>query len=61
MGTLELAGFGLAIFDEAHHLAARVFCTALRSINFWVLALTATPDRRDGLAHVFQWFLGEVV
>jgi superfamily II DNA or RNA helicase len=58
----QLAGFGLAIFDEAHHLAARVFCTALRSINFkYVLALTATPDRKDGLAHVFQWFLGEVV
>jgi superfamily II DNA or RNA helicase len=60
--TAELAGFGFAIFDEAHHLSARVFCTVLHAVNFrYMLALTATPDRKDGLAHVFQWFLGDVV
>lgn len=58
----ELSAFGLAVFDEAHHLSARVFCTVLRAINVkYMLALTATPDRKDGLAHVFQWFLGDVV
>jgi superfamily II DNA or RNA helicase len=58
----SLAGFGLAILDEVHHLSARVFCRALRQTNFQnVLGLTATPVRKDGLACVFHWFLGDVV
>jgi hypothetical protein len=57
-----LSGFGLAIFDESHHLGARVFCRALRQTNFrHVLALTATPERKDGLERVFHWTLGDIV
>jgi superfamily II DNA or RNA helicase len=57
-----LDGFGLVVYDECHHMAARVFCLALHKTNFrYVLGLTATPDRKDGLHFVFKWFLGDVV
>jgi hypothetical protein len=57
-----LDGFGFVIYDECHHMAARVFCQALFKTNFrYVLGLTATPDRKDGLRGVVEWFLGPVV
>lgn len=57
-----LAGFGLAIFDEAHHLSSEIFSRALPKIGAPVtLGLSATPRRADGLTKVFKWFLGEIV
>lgn len=54
--------FHFAIVDEAHHIGAEVFSRALHKIQSPVmLGLTATPDRRDGLRYVFEWFLGPVV
>lgn len=55
-------GFGLAIFDEAHHLGAEHFSQALQRIQCRaMLGLTATPQRTDGLSKVFEWFLGPIV
>jgi superfamily II DNA or RNA helicase len=55
-------GFGLAIFDEAHHLGAEHFSQTLQRIQCRaMLGLTATPDRTDGLTKVFEWFLGPIV
>ena len=55
-------GFGLAIVDEVHHIAAEVFSRALHKINFkHTLGLSATPTRKDGLTKVIKWFLGDVV
>jgi superfamily II DNA or RNA helicase len=56
------SGFGLAIFDEAHHLAAEHFSQTLQRIQCKaMLGLTATPQRTDGLSKVFEWFLGPIV
>ena len=55
------APFGLAVVDESHHLGAREFSTCMWSVCCRrVLALTATPDRRDGLTRVVSWFAGPV-
>lgn len=54
-------GFGTVIVDECHHMSAEVFSRALHRINFRnSLGLSATLQRKDGLSHVFQWFLGGV-
>lgn len=51
--------FGLVIVDEAHHLAAATLVHALpRCPARYVLCLSATPDRRDGLEHVLYWLGG---
>jgi superfamily II DNA or RNA helicase len=40
--------FDLLIFDEAHHLPARVWTAILHAVDAPALLLTATPTRRDG-------------
>ncbi len=55
-----LKGFGLLIVDEAHHEAAACFSQAMLMVNCtYVLALTATPERKDGMQYINEWFLGE--
>ncbi len=57
-----LDGFGLTIYDETHHMSARVFVTSLTTeTTRYTLGLTATPDRKDGLGRVFTWFIGTIV
>ena len=42
--------YGFTIFDECHHLGASYFCKALLKIQTkYMLGLSATPDREDGL------------
>lgn len=54
--------FGFVIYDECHHLGAEVFSKALIKTNFrYLLGLSATPKRADGLTKVFEWYLGPVV
>jgi superfamily II DNA or RNA helicase len=54
--------YGFTIFDECHHLGASYFCHALKKIQTkYMLGLSATPDRDDGLTCVFEAFLGEPV
>lgn len=52
--------FGIVCFDEAHHIVAatlvRVYCTCMRAR--YCVALTGTPDRKDGLTHAMPWFIG---
>lgn len=51
--------FSLLIFDEAHHVAAKVFCQVMFSLNMpYTLGLTATPSRKDGLERLLYTFLG---
>ena len=55
-------GFGFVIYDECHHLGAEVFSKALLKTNFrYLLGLSATPKRADGLSKVFEWYLGPIV
>lgn len=54
--------FGFTIIDECHHIAAEVFSRSLHKINTtYMLGLSATPHRKDGLSKVFEWFLGPYV
>ena len=54
--------FGFAIFDECHHLGAAHFSRALLKVQTkYMLGLSATPTRDDGLTKVFEWFLGKPV
>jgi len=53
--------FGLAIFDEAHHMGARQFFKVFGKLKCqYVLGLSATPVRRDGLTCLLHYGLGEV-
>jgi len=55
------ADFGFVIYDECHHLGAEVFSKALIKTNFkYLLGLSATPKRADGLSKVFEWYLGPI-
>lgn len=54
-------GCGLLVADECHHVGAQVFSQAMFGLCLpYTLGLTATPDRKDGLARVVSWFLGDV-
>jgi superfamily II DNA or RNA helicase len=54
--------FGLTIIDECHHISSEVFSRSLqRIVTKYVLGLSATMDRKDGLTNVFKMFLGEVI
>jgi superfamily II DNA or RNA helicase len=54
--------FGLVIYDESHHCASKVFSQALmKTCCKYTLALSATPDRTDGLTRVMHWFLGDTI
>jgi superfamily II DNA or RNA helicase len=55
-------GYGFTIFDECHHLGAAHFSRVLMKIQTkWMLGLSATPTRDDGLTKVFEWYLGPPV
>lgn len=54
-----LATFGTVIVDEAHHLSAASLVHALPLVPArYVVGLSATPDRRDGLEHGLYWLAG---
>lgn len=51
--------FGMVIFDEVHVVPAPVFSRALLRLSVpYMLGLSATPVRKDGLTHVINWFVG---
>jgi len=55
-------GFGLTIIDETHHIAAEVFSNALfKIVTPYMLGLSATMERPDGLTKVFKQFIGPIV
>lgn len=55
-------GFPLVIFDEVHHLGAKMFSKALLKIQApYTLGLSATPKRKDKLDKVFMWHLGPMI
>lgn len=51
--------FGVVACDEAHHMAAPVMNQAMRLFRArYVVGLTATKDRPDGLTPLLHWSLG---
>lgn len=56
------SGIGLTIIDECHHIASEVFVRAFPKITSQhMLGLTATPERKDMLMNVINWFLGPIL
>lgn len=54
--------FGLVVVDECHHIASEVFFQALpKMTSRYMLGLSATPTRKDGLMNVAHWFLGPLL
>lgn len=53
--------FGLLVIDEVHHISAPTFSRCMyRACCPYVLGLSATPERKDGLTRVIEWFVGPV-
>jgi superfamily II DNA or RNA helicase len=53
---------GLIIIDECHHIASRVFSKALYKVNAeYLIGLSATPNRKDGLTKIIKWYLGNTL
>ena len=58
-GTFD--SFGLTVIDEVHHISTRVFsCALLNFATKYMLGLSATPIRKDGLTKVIEWFIGPI-
>ena len=56
------SSFGLAIFDECHHLGAEVFSKCMAKVQSkYMLGLSATMKRKDNLSKVFKMFIGPIV
>ena len=54
-------GFGMVIADEMHHICTRTFSKAIpKCSSKYMLGLSATPNRKDGLTKVLHWFFGEI-
>lgn len=48
------------VVSNCHHIAARAFSNAMFKVQCkYMLGLSATPDRADGLTILLKWFLGE--
>jgi superfamily II DNA or RNA helicase len=57
----DLSMFGTCLVDEAHHVAARAFSRVMPLIPCrYILGLSATPERKDGLKRLLHWTLGPV-
>jgi superfamily II DNA or RNA helicase len=52
--------FGVAVYDECHHLSASVFAQTCPLFHGERHGLTATPQREDGLEQVFINHLGPI-
>ena len=54
--------FGLVILDEAHLVPCKVFSKALQKVNStYMLGLTATPRRKDGLFKILKMYVGDIM
>ena len=53
---------GLVIVDECHHIASEAFSKSIPKITSkYMLGLSATPQRKDKLMYVINWFLGPLL
>ena len=53
--------FGLAIWDEGHHVGAPIFSKSAPLFYGYRLALTATPERSDGAHVICEHHIGNVI
>lgn len=56
------SSFGFVCVDECHHISAEVFVRSLFiAVTPYILGLSATMQRKDGLSKVFKYFIGGMV
>lgn len=56
------ARFGHIVIDEAHRTPSSMFTEIIRQFHCrYMLGLTATPFRRDGLTEIIHWYTGDLV
>lgn len=54
--------FGQIIIDECHRTPATMFSEVVQAFDCkYMLGLSATPYRRDGLTNLIGWFVGDTV
>ncbi len=53
--------FGLIIWDEGHHVSAPTFSKSAPLFYGYRLALTATPNRADGMHVICQHHVGDII
>lgn len=54
--------FQLCILDECHRFPSRSFSKALCMVQTkYMIGLSATPERNDGLTKILRWFLGDIL
>lgn len=54
--------FGTLIIDECHCISSRVYSRALKKVQCWyMIGLSATPNRKDGLTKVLKWYIGDIM
>ena len=57
----QFDSIGTVFVDEAHHICAKVFSKSMFKICAkHMYGLTATPERKDGLTPILNWFLGPI-
>ena len=53
--------FGHIVIDECHRIPSEKFSKALQKINSkYMLGLSATPTRTDGLTKILKWYIGDI-
>ena len=58
----QFKNIGLLIVDECHHIASEAFSKCVPKLTCkHMLGLSATPERKDRLMHVINWFLGPIL
>lgn len=61
LGTLP-GNFGHIIIDEAHRTPSSMFTEIIKEFDCkFMLGLSATPFRRDGLTELIHWYIGDLV
>lgn len=54
--------YGLIILDECHRVSSRVFNSVMFKVNaHFVIGLSATPERQDGLETIMHFHLGNIM
>ena len=54
--------FGHVIIDECHMISSKKFSRSLMKVNSkYMLAVSATPTRPDGLTKVLKYYVGDII
>jgi superfamily II DNA or RNA helicase len=57
-----MSTFGLTIIDEVHRIGSEQFSKALlKTVTHYMLGISATVDRKDGLTRILHMFIGDKI